>query len=189
MHRWNGDLVHKEISMGFATHLGPWLLGTIKNTTGTTVGTNVANTGNTIVEQTFKKDYTGLTTAGRTDTVAVLPAGSIIVDIKIDTLVAFTGSTAANMTLGDGTTANLFWASTDITSQGRLAYTNAATKLANWFGAATTAAPAGKGIGATDVAVVATLTPTVASVTAGTVQYTIIYAVNGPDGAPDPASA
>ena len=29
--------------MGFATHLGPWLLGTIKNTTGTTVGTNVAN--------------------------------------------------------------------------------------------------------------------------------------------------
>ena len=139
--------------MGITTFTGPIKAGDVIDTTGTTVGTNVANTGNTIVEQTFKKDYTGLTTAGRTDTVAVLPAGSIIVDIKIDTLVAFTGSTAANMTLGDGTTANLFWASTDITSQGRLAYTNAATKLANWFGAATTAAPACKGIGATDVAV------------------------------------
>ena len=30
--------------MGFATHLGPWLLGTVKNTTGTTVGT-LQNTG------------------------------------------------------------------------------------------------------------------------------------------------
>ena len=30
--------------MGFATHLGPWLLGTVKETTGTTPGT-VRNTG------------------------------------------------------------------------------------------------------------------------------------------------
>ena len=43
--------------MGFATHLGPWLLGTIKNTTGTTVGT-IENLGATVVSQTFKKSYT-----------------------------------------------------------------------------------------------------------------------------------
>ena len=36
--------------MGFATHLGPWLLGTVKNTTGTTAGT-VCNTGCTVVAQ------------------------------------------------------------------------------------------------------------------------------------------
>ena len=36
--------------MGMATHLGPWLLGTIKNTTGTTAGT-VRNVGATIVAQ------------------------------------------------------------------------------------------------------------------------------------------
>ena len=36
--------------MGFATHLGPWLLGTVKNTTGTTDG-SIRNTGCSIVSQ------------------------------------------------------------------------------------------------------------------------------------------
>ena len=174
--------------MGFATHLGPWLLGTIKNTTGTTVGT-IRNTGATLVSQTFKKDYTGQAASATTDTVCVLPAGAQIVNIFVDTLVAFTGSTAANMTLGDGTTANLYWASSDITSQGRLANTNAASKLANWAGAATAASPNGAGVGSTDVKVIATLTPTVAAVTAGTVQYTVVYAVANSDGSQVPASA
>jgi hypothetical protein len=174
--------------MGFATHLGPWLLGTVKNTTGTTVGT-IENLGSTIVSQTFKKNYTGQAASATTDTLCVLPAGAQIVDIFVDTLVAFTGSTAANLTIGDGTTANLYWATSDITTQGRLAITNAASKLANWAGAATAASPNGAGIGATDVKVVATLTPTVAAVTAGTVQYTVMYVVANSNGAQFPASA
>ena len=174
--------------MGFATHLGPWLLGTVKNTTGTTVGT-IENLGATIVSQTFKKNYTGQAASATTDTICVLPAGAQIVDIKVDTLVAFTGSTAANMQLGDGTTANLYWASTDATTQGRLAYTGAAAKLVNWAGATSTASPNGIGIGPTDVKVVATMTPTVAAVTAGTVQYTIMYVVANSNGAQFPASA
>jgi hypothetical protein len=178
----------KEFIMGFATHLGPWLLGTVKNTTGTTVG-SIRNTGATLVSQTFKKDYTGQAASATTDTICVIPAGAQIVSIFIDTLVAFTGSTAANLTLGDGTTAALYWASTDITSQGRLANTNAASKLVNWAGAATTASPNGAGVGSTDVKVIATLTPTVAAVTAGTVQYTIVYAVANSDGSQVPASA
>mgnify|MGYP003345421929 CR=1 FL=1 len=104
--------------MGFATHLGPWLLGTVKNTTGTTAGT-IRNTGCTVVAQTFKRDYTGVTTAGAADVIACLPAGSQIITINIDTLTAFTGSTAANLTIGDGTTANLYWATTDITTAQR----------------------------------------------------------------------
>jgi len=173
--------------MGFATHLGPWLLGTVKNTTGTTVGT-IRNTGATLVSQTFKKDYTGQAASATTDTICVIPAGAQIVSIFIDTLVAFTGSTAANLTIGDGTTAALYWASTDITSQGRLANTNAASKLVNWAGAATTASPNGAGVGPTDVKVIATLTPTVAAVTAGTVQYTIVYAVANSDGSQTPST-
>jgi len=173
--------------MGFATHLGPWLLGTVKNTTGTTVGT-IRNTGATLVSQTFKKDYTGQAASATTDTICVIPAGAQIVSIFIDTLVAFTGSTAANLTIGDGTTAALYWASTDITSQGRLANTNAASKLVNWAGAATTASPNGAGVGSTDVKVIATLTPTVAAVTAGTVQYTIVYAVANSDGSQTPST-
>jgi hypothetical protein len=163
-------------------------LGTVRNTTGTTVGT-IENCGATVVSQTFKKNYTGQAASATTDTLCVLPAGAQIVDILIDTLVAFTGSTAANLTIGDGTTANLYWATSDITAQGRLAITNAASKLANWAGAATAASPNGAGIGATDVKVVATLTPTVAAVTAGTVQYTVMYVVANSNGAQFPASA
>jgi hypothetical protein len=174
--------------MGFATHLGPWLLGTVRNTTGTTVGT-IENCGATVVSQTFKKNYTGQAASATTDTICVLPAGAQILFIHIDTLVAFTGSTAANVTIGDGSTAALYWASTDVTAQGRAAISNAATKLAAWTGVASTASPNGIGIGPTDVKIVATMTPTVAAVTAGTVQYTIIYTVANSDGNQFPASA
>jgi len=174
--------------MGFATHLGPWLLGTVRNTTGTTVGT-IENCGATMVSQTFKKNYAGQAASATTDTICVLPAGAQIQFIHIDTIVAFTGSTAANVTIGDGTTAALYWASTDVTSAGRAAVSNAASKLGAWVGAASTASPNGIGIGSTDVKVIATMTPTVAAVTAGTVQYTVIYTVADSSGLQFPASA
>ena len=173
--------------MGFATHLGPWLLGTVKNTTGTTAGT-IANVGTTLVSQTEKIDYTGSTVASGTTTILfTIPAGSQIVNIFIDTLVAFTGSTAANIVIGTSTTTNLFWASSDITAQGRLANTNAASKLVNWVGATSTASPNGIGVGPTDVIIQAVLSPTVATVTAGTVQITVVYAVADSTGAQSPS--
>jgi hypothetical protein len=178
----------KENIMGFATHLGPWLLGTVRNTTGTTVGT-IENCGATVVSQTFKKNYAGQAASATIDTICVLPAGAQIVDINIDTTVAFTGSTAANVSIGDGTTAALYWAATDVTAVGRAAISNAAAKLGAWCGAASTASPNGIGVGPTDVKIVATMTPTIAAVTAGTVQYTIMYVVANSDGNQFPASA
>jgi hypothetical protein len=175
--------------MAFATHLGPWLLGTVKNTTGTTAGT-LQNTGVTTVSQTAKVVYTGTVAAATaTTTLFTIPAGSQIISIFIDTLVAFTGSTAANVVIGTSATTNLFWASSDITSQGRLANTNAASKLVNWAGATSTASPNGIGVGSTDVIIQAALTPTVADVTAGTVQYTIVYAVADSTGVQAPPSS
>ena len=172
--------------MGFATHLGPWLLGTVKNTTGTTAGT-IQNTGSTSVTQTKKVAYAGsVAAAAVTTTLFTIPAGAQITSIHIDTLVAFTGSTAANVVIGTSATTNLFWASSDITAQGRLANTNAASKLANWAGAASTASPNGIGVGSTDVTVQAVLTPTVADVTAGTVQYTIVYTLADSTGVQSP---
>jgi hypothetical protein len=172
--------------MGFATHLGPWLLGTVKNTTGTTAGT-IQNTGVTLVSQTKKVVYTGTVAATTaTTTLFTIPAGAQIVSIFIDTLVAFTGSTAANVIIGTSASTALFWASSDITSQGRLANTNAAAKLVNWAGATSTASPNGIGVGTTDVTIQAALTPTVADVTAGTVQYTIVYAVADSTGVQSP---
>ena len=59
--------------MGFATHLGPWLLGTVRYTTGTTAGT-VRNTGCTTVAQS------GVVTKSTTSatTLFALPAGLIV---------------------------------------------------------------------------------------------------------------
>ena len=174
--------------MGFATHLGPWLLGTVRNTTGTTVGT-IENCGATVCSQTFKKNYAGQAASATTDTICVLPAGAQILEINIDTTIAFTGSTAANVSIGNGTTADLYWAATDVTAVGRAAISNAAAKLGAWCGAASTASPSGIGIGPTDVRIVATMTPTVAAVTVGTVQYTIVYTVADSNGSQFPASA
>ena len=75
--------------MGFATHLGPWLLGTVKNTTGTTAGT-IRNMGATIVSQSKSILYTDVT-AG---TVAfTIPAGSQILTAAFNTTVAYATTT------------------------------------------------------------------------------------------------
>jgi Tfp pilus assembly protein PilV len=72
--------------MGLATHLGPWLLGTVKNTTGTTAGT-IRNVGATAVAQ-FKTIAYGDTTANTT--LAVIPAGSAIQNIQLNFTTAYT---------------------------------------------------------------------------------------------------
>ena len=75
--------------MGFATHLGPWLLGTVKNTTGTTSGT-IRNLGATVVSQSKAVLYTDITAA----TVAfTIPAGSQILSATFNTTVAYATTT------------------------------------------------------------------------------------------------
>ena len=60
--------------MGMASHLGPWLLGTVKNTTGTTAGT-VRNMGATVVAQQVAL------VAGSAVTL-MLPAGACVTNIS-----------------------------------------------------------------------------------------------------------
>ena len=75
--------------MGFATHLGPWLLGTVKNTTGSTSGT-LRNLGATVVSQSKAILYTDITAA----TVAfTIPAGSQILTAQFNTTVAYATTT------------------------------------------------------------------------------------------------
>ena len=73
--------------MGFATHLGSWLLGTVKNTTGTTAGT-IQNLGATSVGQTDAITYTD---AASTQA-CVVPAGSIITAITLFQTTKFAGT-------------------------------------------------------------------------------------------------
>lgn len=72
--------------MGFATHLGPWMLGTVKDTTGTTAG-NIRNLGATAVAQ-FKTVAYADTTAQTQ--LAVIPAGASIQNIQFLITTAYT---------------------------------------------------------------------------------------------------
>jgi hypothetical protein len=88
--------------MGFATHLGPWLLGTVKNTTGTTSGT-VRNLGATVVAQTIPITFGTL--SNLTGTLGSIPAGSLILGVQIITSTVFSSATTLKITIG-GTDVN-----------------------------------------------------------------------------------
>jgi hypothetical protein len=84
--------------MGFATHLGPWLLGTVKNTTGTTAGT-VRNLGATVVAQTIPVTFSTFTNS-LTGTIGAIPAGSLITGVQIITSTVFSSATTLKITIG-----------------------------------------------------------------------------------------
>ena len=75
--------------MAFATHLGPWLLGTVKDTTGNTAGT-IRNTGATTVVQSKAILYTDITAATYAFTI---PAGSMIIGASFNTTVTYATTT------------------------------------------------------------------------------------------------
>ena len=88
--------------MGFASHLGPWLLGTVKNTTGTTAGT-IRNMGATVVSQSVAVVYTDITAGTYAFTI---PAGSQILDAQFNTTVAYATTTPTYALLVNGTAIN-----------------------------------------------------------------------------------
>jgi len=155
--------------MGLATHLGPWLLGTVKNTTGTTAGT-VRNIGATSVGQSATLTYSDAATS----TAFWVPAGSLITNIAIytagitgtsPTLTVFIGSTTA-------TSAFTLTTLTAFTSSMTFA-TAAATTLAN--------------IGTVDLPIKYTFGGTALS--AGTVTLLVEYLVRNADGTYAPTSS
>jgi hypothetical protein len=80
--------------MAIATHLGPWLLGTVKNTTGTTAGT-IRNTGATVVTQTKTVAFND---AAATQAF-VLPAGSLITAVNVYTTTTYDSATALTLSI------------------------------------------------------------------------------------------
>jgi hypothetical protein len=87
--------------MGTTTFSGPIKAGTIKETTGTTLGSDVKNTGQVVMAQTFS---TGTTLAGGASaanaTTVVIPANSQIIDIVIDKPTVMAGATCV-FSIGD----------------------------------------------------------------------------------------
>lgn len=148
--------------MGFATHLGPWLLGTVKE--GPTV-----NTGCTIVAQT--DNLTAANIAGLTGSLGYIPAGAAITSVQFLTTTLFASATTLKLTIA-GVDVNT--AST-ITAAGTIVVTNSATFT-----------PIAANVGATDAPI--TFTSTGSSLT-GAVTVIIGYVVRDTNGSMSRASA
>jgi hypothetical protein len=154
--------------MGFATHLGPWLLGTVKNTTGTTAGT-IRNTGCTTVAQSAPIAYTTTSAA----TVAVLPAGSQITNIFVDVTTAFNAGTNNVITIqtaGGSSLATVTATSANITT-GRATVVLTAAQMATILN-----------VGTTDLIVQAVFAGTGTAASTGAATITIQYVVRNSDG-------
>ena len=92
--------------MGTTTFSGPVKAGTISNTTGTTLGTDVKNTGQVTMAQTFSTGTALASGASAANaTTVVIPANSQIIDIVIDCPSAMAGATAV-LSIGDSVGGN-----------------------------------------------------------------------------------
>ena len=156
--------------MGLASHFGPWRLGTVPNTTGTTAGT-INNMGATIVAQKAAIAY-GTTTG----TAFVIPAGATITGIALYSSTAFTG-TAPTLTVSVAgtavTTANTLTSGTAFNGSLTLAQTaGAASLLSN--------------VGTTDASVTYSIGGSALSAGVGTI--VVSYMVNLSDGTYNPTA-
>jgi len=149
--------------MGTTTFSGPIKAGTIKVTTGTSLGTNIKNTGQVVMSQTFAADLSGGALAASVTDV-VIPANSQIIDCVIDVITA--SSDATNLSVGDTV--------------------GGATSLVNTYAIGTTAgrkyptteaggALAWEDTGTADIRLTVTAS---AATTAGEVRVTVLYAQN-----------
>ncbi len=92
--------------MATTTFSGPIKAGTIKDTIGTTVGTNVANTGFVTMAQSIIVDITGASVLNQR--VAIVPANSQIIDVILNVTTANTDTGAATVSVGTAADANAF---------------------------------------------------------------------------------
>ena len=152
--------------MAFSTFTGPVRSGTVRNTTGTTLGT-IDNTGVVVLSQTANL---GLTTSAP----FVLPAGSQILNIFIDVTTTFT--TGATLAVGNSTTAAAYVTAITTPPAGRQALTSTSAQLTAF-----------SNVGTTDMQVLVTMAGTTATAGAGFI--TIVYVQKTSSGTEVPASA
>jgi len=125
----------KEVPLGTTTFTGPVKAGTIPNTSGSTLGQDVRNTGWVLMAQSANITQA----SGATD--IVIPANSQIVDIKVFVTAVFSG---AATTFGIGTTASATFLTAagalDAAAVGPLTATPGtdATRNGNWIDVGTT---------------------------------------------------
>ena len=149
--------------MGTTTFSGPIKAGTIQNTTGTTVGSDMKNVGQVVMGQSASFDFDD-TSATSTD--IIIPANSQIVDIDVNVQVAFNGSGTDLIDIGVVGNPDLYIDGLSVAAIGKIA--PAATALcANW-----------KDIGTSDVRIQLQVTDGGGDASAGTATFTVSFLQN-----------
>lgn len=125
--------------MGRSTFTGPILSGQIINTSGTTLGKDVKNTGTIVLEQEVAITQAGSAAAFATN--IVIPSNSTIISIRLYGTVAWNG-VAATINVGTTVAANQLAVAADNTAGaiGLLSLTPGAdaTRVGNWADTGTT---------------------------------------------------
>lgn len=147
--------------MATTTFSGPVKAGTIKDTTGTTVGTDVANVGYVLMAQSAVIDIIGATAADQV--VATIPANSQIVDVILNVTQVNNDTGAATVVVGTSTDADAFVPSTSVKA------------LATTHGTLDTEAT---DVGTTDLQVLADFTAANGDGTTGAATVTVLYIQN-----------
>ena len=149
--------------MASTTFSGPIKAGTIANTTGTTLGSDIKNTGQVVMTQTVALDLSSGAVAAEVTNV-VIPANSQIIDVVIDQITA--ANTTTNYSIGDtvGGAATIVNTYASGTTAGRKYPTTEAGGALAW-----------EDVGSADLRL--TLTSS-ATTTSGEVRFTILYSQN-----------
>jgi hypothetical protein len=149
--------------MGTTTFTGPIKAGTIRDTTGTTVGSDIANVGSVVMSQTFDLDISaGAVTARVTD--VVIPANSQIVDIVVDMITAANSNTNLSVGKVGGTGSDFLNGLPSGTTDGLKTITTQGGGSLGW-----------EDVGTSDVRLTVT---SGSATTAGLVRFTILYVQN-----------
>lgn len=173
--------------MGIATHLGPWVLGTVRSTTGTTPGL-IRNTGSTVVSQS------GSLTVNTTSaiTLCVIPAGSQIINIVADITTAFAGTTGNTITVQTGS-ATTGLSTNYASGQSLVTFGSATTtplslgRISTTFTSAQSAVSIMQNVGTTDL-ILQVLYACAGTASGGGATVTVNYTVRQPDGTYVPTS-
>ena len=150
--------------MGITTFSGPVKAGTISNTTGSTVGTNVANTGFVLMAQSANVVFEA---NGTTTDIATLPANSQIFQITVDVTTVFNAASTNTLDLGDGSTADQYADALALGSLARVLATSDVSQIGNLID-----------IGTSDITVTATYNQTGTAATTGAATVTVLYLQN-----------
>ena len=144
--------------MGTTTFSGPIKAGVIKETTGTTLGSDVKNTGQVVMAQSVIIDIIGASHLNQV--CAVIPANSQIVDVILNVTTVNNDGAAATVSVGTVADADAFINGQSVKALGTT-HGTLDTEATN--------------VGATDIQVLADFTGTNGDGTTGAATVTVMY--------------